>query len=129
MPSRRTLRLSKYHISKDKYQELYYFCKQYWEREKEVNFLRGLSEVVQDGMPRGNSTSDPTFRKAEKILRLREENEIIEQAAMQACPEVYQQILKNVTEGVPYEYMIVPMGRRQFYEARRLFFKILSGKR
>lgn len=123
------MKLSEYHISKDKYQELYFFCKQYWEREKEINFLRGLNEVKQDGMPKGTSISDPTYQKAEKILRLRMENELIEQSAIQAHSGIYQYIIKNVTEGIPYEYMKVPMGRRQFYDVRRLFFKILSEKR
>ena len=129
MPNRRILRLSKYQISPDKYQELFYFCKQYMDRETEINHLRGLTEVVADGMPKGNATSDPTFRKAEKILRLREENELIEQTAIEADPEIYQYLLKNVTQGIPYEYMNVPMGRRQFYECRRYFFKLLSDKR
>lgn len=129
MPNRRPLRLSRYHISQDKYQELYYFCKQYWEREKEIGFLRGLTEVKQDGMPKGTGISDPTYQKAEKIMKLRKENELIEQSAKEANPGVYQYILKNVTQGIPYEYMQVPMGRRQFYETRRLFFKLLSEKR
>lgn len=129
MPRRRALRLSKYSISRDKYQELYYFCKQYWERKKEISFLRGLTEVKQDGMPKSNSISDPTYQKAEKILRLRHENELIEQAAIETHSGLYQYILKNVTEGTPYEYMEAPIGRRQFYELRRIFFKKLSEKR
>ena len=44
--------------------------------------------------------------------------------------DVYKrQVLKNVTEGTPYEWMDVPVGRRQFYEYRRYFFYLLAQKR
>jgi len=35
-------------------------------------------------------------------------------------------LLKNVTQGTPYEYMPVPSGRRQFYNLRHKFFCILD---
>lgn len=117
------------YISRDRYNELFYFCKQYKDRENEINYLRGLDEITQDGMPRGNVISDTIFKKANKIIHLRAKNELIEQAAIEADAYIYQSIIKNVTEGIPYEYMEVPCGRRQFYERRRLFFKILSEKR
>lgn len=54
---------------------------------------------------------------------------LIEQASREAEPNICQYILKNVTQGVPYEYMDVPCGRRQFYEQRRKFFYLLSKKK
>ncbi len=42
--------------------------------------------------------------------------------AMEADAEIYPWILKNVTSGVPYEYMDVPMGRKKFYEAMKVLF-------
>lgn len=55
--------------------------------------------------------------------------ELIEQSAVEADPDIFPYILKNVTEGIPYEYMDVPCGRKQFYEARRVFFILLAQKR
>lgn len=129
MPNKRILRLNKYHISQDKYQELFYFCKQYNERKAEINGLRGLNEIVADGMPKGNSISDPTFRKAEKIIRLRTENELIEHTAIEADPYIHQQIIKNVTEGISYDYLNCYYSKNTFYDRRRKFFKLLSEKR
>ncbi len=57
------------------------------------------------------------------------EVEMIEQTAIEAESEIYPYILKNVTQGIKYEYMDVPCGRRQFYEARRVFFLLLAQKR
>ena len=53
---------------------------------------------------------------------------MIEQTAIEADPNLYTWILKSVTEGIPYENMDVPAGRRQFYEARRYFFCLLAQK-
>lgn len=38
--------------------------------ENRLDDMRGLSGLNFDGLPRGNSISDPTARKAEKILQL-----------------------------------------------------------
>lgn len=129
MPNRRDLHLNKYEIDTDHYRELFYFCKQYQSRQDEINSLYGLSEICQDGMPKGNKIGSQTESKAIRIDKLRRENELIEQTAIEADSYIYQYIVKNVTQGISYEYMDVPCGRRQFYEKRRLFFKLLSGKR
>lgn len=129
MPDKRDLNLHKYEIDTDQYRELFYFCKRYSTRQNEIESLYMLSEIVSDGMPRGNKTGDQTANKAIKIDKLKRENELIEQAAIETDSCIYKFIIKNVTDGTPYEYMRVPCGRRQFYEKRRLFFKILSEKR
>lgn len=54
---------------------------------------------------------------------------LIEDTAEETDKELAEYILKNVTEGIPYEYMNVPCGRKQFYEKRRQFFTALSKKR
>lgn len=58
-----------------------------------------------------------------------QKRELIEQTAIEADPETCDLLIKNVTEGISYEYMAVPRGRRQFYERRRKFFYLLSQKR
>lgn len=95
------IKLKDYGISRNKYNELKYFCMQYAEKKQEAG-SNGLR---------------------------RREIEQIEQSAMEADGDIYGYLLKNVTEGIPYEYMDVPCGRRQFYEARRTFFILLARKR
>ena len=117
---KRDMKLSDHNISRDKYNELKYFCLQYWQKKQEIDRNYGIDGFSQDGMPRG---------KALRIAQLKRDTELIDQTAMEADAEIYPWILKNVTSGVPYEYMDVPMGRRKFYEARRYFFFLLAQKR
>lgn len=130
---KRDMKLSDHNISRDKYNELKYFCLQYWQKKQEIDRNYGIDGFSQDGMPRGTSrgtsSSNPTEKKALRIAQLKRDTELIEQTAMEADAEIYPWILKNVTSGVPYEYMDVPMGRRKFYEARRYFFFLLAQKR
>lgn len=129
MSNEKDLSLEKYGISKIRYRELKYFCLQYFEKKQQISSLLGIRAVVNDGMPKGNKTSDPTAIIAARIAELQGEIEMIEQTAFEAAPGMCEQLIKNVTEGIPYEYMGVPCGRKQFYIARRKFFYLLSEKR
>ena len=129
MPNQRNLRLHNYQIDDDLYCELKYFCKRYQKREYEVNSLYGLSEVNQDGMPKGNAISNQTESKTLRILKIRAENELIEQTAIETDPYIYQDIIKNVTQGIAYDYLDCHCSRGYFYDRRRKFFKLLSEKR
>ena len=102
---------------------------QYWQKKQEIDRNYGIDGFSQDGMPRGTSSSNPTEKKALRIAQLKRDTELIEQTAIEADTEIHPWILKNVTSGVPYEYMDVPMGRKKFYEARRYFFFLLAQKR
>lgn len=126
---KRDMKLSDYNISRAKYNELKYFCMQYEEKKQELHKGYGLGAVVNDGMPKGNLAGNPTERVAIQNAMLQADIELIEQTAMEADADIYQWLLKNVTEGTPYEWLNVPAGRRQFYESRRYFFYLLSQKR
>lgn len=52
--------------------------------------------------------------------------ELIEEAAKGVGEWIAPYIIKNVTEGIPFEHMPVPCGRNQFYEKRKEFFCKLS---
>jgi hypothetical protein len=62
------------------------------------------------------------LKNKKKIKMLESDINMIETAAKKADSQLYSYILKNVTDGISYEYMDVPCGRRRFYELRRLFF-------
>lgn len=116
-------------ISPSGYKELEYFCLQYNEKKHEINNSYGLKSPQYGFKSKNKTISDTTLTAVEKILSLKAEIEMIEQSAIEADSEIYPYIIKNVTEGILYEYMDVPCGRRQFYEKRKLFFCILYMKR
>lgn len=129
MPKERDLKMEKYSISGNRYRELKYFCRQY--REKQAQ-LREMTEVSAPKMQEGGKSgrvSDLTADTAVRGAELRKDLEMIEQAAVETDTELYGYIISNVTDGIPYEHLGVPMGRRQFYKMRRKFFFILSKKK
>ena len=100
-------------MTREKYNELRYFCLQYGAKKKEIERIEKACDIGR-------------FLQS---LQLKEEVELIEDTALEADPELYKWTLKSVTEGIPYENMDVPAGRRQFYETRRYFFFLLAQKR
>ena len=123
------MKLSDYNISRAKYNELKYFCMQYEEKKRELHKGYGLNAIVNDGLPKGNLPGNPVEGQAIRNAVLQADVDLIEHTAMEAGADVYQWLIKNVTEGVPYEWLNVPSGRRQFYETRRYFFFLLAQKR
>lgn len=130
MPNARDIRLDKYNITSKKYRELKYFCLQYPEWKHELNTLMtSVKSPVITGMPGGNNNSDQTGDLATRRAELSKKCNLIEETAKEANEGISSMILKNVTEGITYEKMFVPSGRRMFYEGRRRFFYLLSQKR
>lgn len=125
--SKKDLSLGKYNISKAKYRELLYFCMQYKEWQDSIDY--GMKGMVNDGQPHGSSTGNPTEAQAIKNGQILEKCSLIENTARDADIRIWRYILQNVTEGTPYEYLEVPVGRRQFYEARKKFFYLLAERR
>lgn len=126
---KRDMKLSDYNISRAKYNELKYFCMQYEEKQQELHKSYGIGAVVSDGMPKGNLPGNPTEREAIKRVMLQRDVELIEQTAIEADPEIYKWLMKNVTEGIGYDYLDVPLSRNRFYDTRKYFFYLLSQKR
>lgn len=126
---KRDMKLSDYNISRAKYSELKYFCMQYGEKIQELSRSYGLHAVVSDGMPRGNLPGSPTEQAAVRNAMLRKDVELVEQTAMEADPEIYRWLIKNVTEGIGYDYLDVPKSRNRFYDSRKYFFYLLAQKR
>lgn len=123
------IKLDDYGISKYRYYELSAFCRQYADKRMQLAELRGLGAVANDGMPHGNGVGDPTARKGEAALALSEDIKLIEDTAREVDPLNWAALLKNVTDGLPYEQMQVFCGRRQFYESRRKFFWLLDQRK
>lgn len=126
---KRDIKLSDYNISRAKYNELKYFCMQYGEKKQELHKNYGIGSISGDGLPKGNLPGNPTEIIAIKNSILKKDIELIERTAMEADCEIYHWLIKNVTEGIPYEFMPVPLSRTKFYDSRRYFFYLLAQRR
>lgn len=130
MPNKRDLKLDEYGISKLAYRELINFCLQYDEKKKKIKDLHDPYRSPKiTGMPNGNRISNPVEQAAIKAEQLSRDIELIHNTAQEADGEIVDAILKNVTQGIQYDYLEVPCGRRQFYEKRQKFFCLLAVKK
>lgn len=131
--SKRDLALSGFGISAFRYRELSYFCLQYPEKRRAVRELYGLTPPEMTGLPKRGGVSRPTEGRALKIARLTRDCELIDQTAKEIDPYIAPALVANVTTGITYEQMRargreIPCGRRQFYERRQRFFRLLDQK-
>lgn len=130
MAKERDLRLDEFGISRRRYRELKYFCMQYHEKKEAIKNSLGTSALNYSNVPGGKGGfHSNTESQAIKIDKLSDDVRLIEDTINEADSTIYKQLLDNITECVPYEYLNVPCGRRQFYRARRKFFYLLSQKR
>lgn len=130
----RPLSEKKYNISKHRFRELYYFCLQYQEWLDELKYKTDdVSSIGITNMPTSHSTDSSVERLALRRVQLEEKCKILEQTAIEADPELYQYILKAVTnEGISYNYlkmiMNIPCCKNVWYDRRRKFYYLLSRK-
>ena len=120
-----------YGISRHRYAELKAFCLQYDEKKSKIS--RGIGAMNYDGMPKGNFKTNPLEDKAIRNVTYQKDCEMIEQAAIAASPDIFQYIIKSVTNDLPYQYIEydeklgrIPVGKTDFYALRRLFYHFLD---
>lgn len=122
---------SKYYLPKYEYKTVVSFCMQYWDLRSRVASCTGLKGVNYDGMPHGTSVSDPTYQSALQGAEAARKVDIIESAVRRAAPDLYEWILKSVTEEdmtydkLRYEYGM-PCGKNLYAKKRRLVFWYVS---
>ena len=122
---RHPARLQKAGISPGRYDELKSICRQY--REYEAALRRARAGIVDRPEPR-NATwrrPDPTGSAAQALADhpyARRVKQIEESAASVAEPVTAKAILRSVSEGTGYNPLTTPVGERQFYVLRLLFF-------
>lgn len=120
-----------YGISKHRYEELKAFCLQYEEKKAKIN--RGITNGKNDGMPRSNYRENQLENTAIRNTMYQKDCEMIEQAAVAASPEIYQYIIKSVTNDLSYRFVEydekngrISVGINEFYAYRRLFYYYLD---
>ena len=113
-------------ITSEEIHEMEWFVRRYESMQSKLRDCYGLHSGGYDnvGASRGGGThSDPTAAVALRAIKLREDIDIIDKALEAVAePTVLPYLKKAVTKGLKYEYLDVPMGRRQFYSLRRRFF-------
>lgn len=123
---------NKYWVEKHRYYELKHFCLQYpfWKRAySEIDGFYG-QDFNPSAYSRSGIPADPTYHLAEKRVRYFRWMDMVEQAAIDADPDLVSYILKGVTEGVSYTYLKsrlnIPCSRDTYYDRYRRFFWLLS---
>lgn len=130
----RPLNERKYNISKHRFAEVYHFCLQYPEWKDELKYKTdNLNGVQITDMPTSHSNESSVETLAIRRATLESKCKVIEQTAIETDPEIYQYILKAVTnEFISYNYLYTVMGipcsRNTWYERRRKFYYLLAEK-
>ena len=131
----RPLNHGKYGISKNRFMELYYWCLQYGEWREELKYKTDtLKSMSLTAMPSAHNLADVTQQLAIKRVMLEQNCRLIEQTAIETDPDIYQYILKAVTEEeITYEYlrmmMEIPCSHNTYYDRRRKFYWLLDKRK
>ena len=127
---------SKYHISKERYYELKYFCLQYyqWVKEyKELDKNFDVGHYISYHDYDNYNLANPTAKLALKKQILAENIKVVEDAAAECDRVLGRFVFIGVTQKMPYDKLrsqyLCPCGRELYYDRYRKFFKILSDKR
>lgn len=121
-------------ISRDRYRELQWFCRQYPQKKAEAASLLTVSGAGLDPMPHGSDPGDPTFRAVARREQLKRDIDMIESCArMVDGGRWYAALIQNVCLGKPYaaiDTTILPTSKRPtFFQQRRAFFVLLNEAR
>jgi hypothetical protein len=131
MPDKRDLNLSDYGISQNRYRELKYFCLQYEEWKTQLQYsIEAVKSIQISSMPGSHTVADTTAVLAIKRVELEKKCRLIEQTALEADCDIYQYILKAVTQDITFNYlqmmMDIPCGHNYFYKAKKRFYALLD---
>jgi len=118
-------------ISRDRYEELLHFCRQYPEWKAEANSLLGIRAIKADGQPHGTGKSDPVAMAAERREKLLTKIGMVDECARAiGSGNWYAAIIQNVCIGRSYTQMdraLMPTSdKNAFFRRRREFFDMLD---
>lgn len=123
----------KYRINKHRHYELKHFCLQYPEWKRIYYSGPAISSSMHNTRFKNSGHGDPTANRAIYNTLYLDRIQLIEKIAKETDKELYEYILKAVTEGLSYTYlktkMGIPCGRDMYYDRYRRFFWLLSKTR
>lgn len=121
---------NKYWIDKHRHYELKHFCLQYPTWKKEYFSSPSISLSTINKVLKRNIHNDPTFKEVMRKEKYLERIRLIERVAVETDYELYEYILKAVTEGLSYSYLKskldIPCGKDLYYYRYRRFFWLLD---
>lgn len=127
------IRLEKYGISKNAFEELRAFCLQYPEKKRKVADAISIKSPNFSGMPHGYNVSDPTAKAAESIEKNQADIDLIEQTAKEVDDFLAPWLIIGVTQNVPTSILIardsMPTSRDIYNQKRRQFYYLLALKK
>ncbi len=130
MSARRDIKLDEFEIDKYTFRELKNFCLQYPFMKKWLYKEMAPGAAPVTASIKGSKTSRPTEKKALTLDRYIDDVNLIETTAMEAGGDVYEWILRAVTEeDATHNKLNPPMGVHQFNRRRRLFYFLLAVKK
>jgi hypothetical protein len=131
MPRRRTEYKGKYKLDKHEFNIAYHHALMYQSWLSEYNALADPSTGLRyDKEHVQGNPLDTTEKNGMRRAELRERMKVVEQAAIETDPELYQYILMGVTfEDMTFDMLQarhhIPCARNTYYERRRRFYWIL----
>jgi hypothetical protein len=130
MSSQRDIKLDAYEIDKFAFRECKYFCLQYPYKKKWVEKECAPGAAPLTAAVHGSKEGRPTEKKAMNLDGYIDDVRLIETTAMEAGGDIYEWLLKAVTEEkATYNMIRPPIGVNQFNRRRRLFFLLLAVKK
>lgn len=122
MAEKRDLMLEEYGVSQNAYRELLYFCRQHDEKKRAMENYYFIQVSIYKQRSIENKIDMSNEIKDAKAKTFAKDVDLIENAAKKVAPFYHKELLKNVTQGIPFEQLDVPYGRNQFFKERRKFF-------
>lgn len=121
------------YISRQRYYELKHFCLQYPEWKLQVRLIDGMhhqADYTDIPKTETNDIYDPVAKAASERESLIKRITMIEKAADYAGADLYNYILKGITEGLAYSILRlktnIPCNRNEYYDRYRKFFWLLD---
>lgn len=118
-------------LPKETQYELTWMCRSYNKLKLQRAQAYKLPSISYDNTgaakPKTGTHSDPTAQAGIAAAMISSKLDAIDDALAYAADDVMREYLRrSVCDGIKYEYLgAVPMGRRQFYNLRARFFKVL----
>lgn len=134
MMARRSAKTGKWKISKHAFYAALHYALQYPEWKDEYEMLSDSTRAIVYDNPCVQVTIDanPTERLAERRAELADKIRIVEEAAKEAEPSLYNWLLMGVTrEYATFSFLQgldIPCGKDMYYDRRRKFYYLLAGK-
>ena len=125
---------NKYYIPKERYLELKHFCLQYEDWQEAYRELEDVGLKSRYILTPSKNKFTEEYSDVERIAFSRyyyaQKIDLVQNAAMLADRELYQWILRGVTEARDYNnlrlVLNMPCGKNTYYDRYRKFFYILD---